>query len=113
MPAKLTDMAISVAEKVDASRPFTAGTPPEEMPDYPHGLTIYLTTDDLMRLGINKTKLDAEERVVGNFIGAVTDVNTNRVNGQVKYRCTIQIQQLGLELQPEQDRADQIYGKTT
>lgn len=108
--AKMVSMALSVAEKTDAARPFTDGQSPEDMVDYPQGLTLFIGTDELAKMGLNTGKLDAGNKVQGTFAGLVTGVNAQRVNGVVKYRCTIQITDLGLEPQPEQDRGETIYG---
>lgn len=107
----LKSMAKTVSEKEDEARPFTAGTPIDQISDYPSGLTLYLTSDELKKLGLNTTGLAAGTRVQGQFTGTVTSAGADLQNSLAMHRATIQIQDLGLEVAaPEKDRAETLFG---
>jgi formylmethanofuran:tetrahydromethanopterin formyltransferase len=89
---KMTDMALTTDEKAERMMP----PPPNETPDYPSGLCICLTQDELEKLDIEN---DAE---VGDTIhlvafAKVTSVSENTVNGEPKCRIELQITHLAAE----------------
>lgn len=110
---QVVSMAKSVSEKEDAARPMTDPIPLEKIPDYPYGLTIYIGTEEMKKLGLNADGLKSGQRVTGQFVGQVTDTSATMVNGLTQYRCSIQIQDLGLEQQAEKPASEIMYGKET
>ena len=97
---KLVDMRRTLDEKIEASMPS-----PMMANDYPYGLAISLTQDEL-----DKLDLDADCEV-GDLIdlralGRVTSVSKNEVEGKATCRIEIQLEQLGLEDEDHEDDDD-------
>lgn len=106
---KTVSMAHTVDEKVEMGKPFTDARDPDKLPDYPSGLQIYLSFEDLQKLGFAKDGLEGGTRCVGTFAAVVTDGGGTFANGMLKRRASIQITDLGLEKAPEQNKADVMF----
>ena len=99
---KMVSMARSSEEKARSMMPPSIS----DAPDFPYGLAISLTQDDLDKLDLDS---DCE---VGDMIdlrafGRVTSVSKNEVDGQQRCRVEIQIEQLGIEDESLEDEPDE------
>lgn len=107
---KLTSMAISTAEKVEMGRPMTAGISADKLPDYPHGLTLFISFEDMQKLALANEGLQGGQRVAGQFTGIVTAMSGDLENQILKRRATVQITDLALEVTSNNaDKADVMY----
>lgn len=98
MPS-MVSMERTPEEKAEASLPYDAI---KNQPDYPYGLSICFTQDEL-----DKLNLDAEVEV-GDYIhmvcmARVTSVSKTEVNGQDRCRVEMQIEAISCENEDTQD----------
>lgn len=113
MPASApVSMALSVEQKTDMARPYTDAIPAEKLPDYPSGLIIYLSFEELKKLGFGRGELQGGVKVTGQFNGTVMDSGSKFVNGMQQFTASIQIQDLSLSRGEEQNRASALFGST-
>lgn len=97
---KMVDLARTPAEKVEAALPAPASTP-----DYPYGLCICLTQDEL-------SKLDLDDEVeVGDMIhlfamAEVTSVSKVQRDGEASCRVELQVTHLAVEDEDDEDAPD-------
>ena len=95
---QLVDMAMDDEAKIDMVKPM----PLDEVPDYPFGLRICLTQEDLDKLGLDA---DCE---VGDLLdmrcfATVTSVSKNEVNGKPSCRVELQIEKIAVENEMDED----------
>lgn len=106
---KLASMAISTAEKVEMGRPMTSDIPADKLPDYPHGLQLFISYEDMQKLSLANEGLQGGQRVTGQFTGIVTSMSGDLQNTILKRRATVQITDLALEVTAGEDKADVLY----
>ena len=97
---KMIDMKRTQAEKSDATD--LAMPSVSDAPDYPYGLGICLTGDELDKLDL------PDDCEVGDMIdiramGVVTSVSKRQVNGSSECRVEIQLTHIGLEDEETED----------
>lgn len=89
-------LAYTPSEKVDRATSLNE-TRPEDMNDYPYGLTIFLSHETLQKLGYASGGLESGARV--SLLGSALIVSTESemINGVKERKCNLQIQTLALE----------------
>lgn len=113
MPIKPVSLAKTVEEKRREVTPYDE-RPVEEVPDYPYGLTLELSSESLRKLGLNREGALMTDQVF-NIAGRVlvTNVSSTKVNTMTEHRATLQVTELGLEpVGDETPRANIMYGNT-
>lgn len=94
--SKMVNMARTPEEKAEQMHRDSFPTPVSEMQDYPYGLCVTLTEEDLEKLDLDD---DCE---IGDMIdlrafARVTSVNKNQVGGKDRCRVELQIEELSVE----------------
>lgn len=107
---KLVSMAKTVKEKQKEATPWDEREA-EDIEDYPYGLAITLSHEELQKLGFARGELDAG--MVLDLVGKaqITNVDARQVNGVKRFSASMQIQQLGVSIDTKEDeRADNLFG---
>jgi hypothetical protein len=98
----LADMSLSDDEKLDMATPIAM----PDRPEYPYGLRICLTHDELAKLGI-----DPKEATVGGYFMlhaqcCVTSVSNNQTESGDCYRVEAQIEKAAVDGDDAEEAAD-------
>src|SRR5882724_3993765 len=88
----MSSMELSDESKLDAAMPI----PMADKPDYPYGLKICLTNDEIEKLGIDPTDATVGGRFMLQGIACVTSVSCDDRGGEKCYRIEAQIEDLGI-----------------
>ncbi len=105
MFSKMVDMRRSDAEKTAADGPFacsTVGGPTG--PDYPYGLRIRLSEDELAKLDLDGD-CTAGDMIDLRAFAKVINVNVEEVDGKPRRSIELQIQQIALENEETEEPA--------
>lgn len=90
--SKLVDMELSDEDKLDASMPIAMSS----KPDYPYGLRISLSHNELKKLGLD-ADCDVGDMIDLRAFGTVTSVSLNDDGGGKSCRVEIQIEKMAVE----------------
>ena len=112
MPARTpVSMGFTPQEKIDQAEEMSSGPSPEDMVDYPYGLRIHLSHEELQKLGYASEGLTPGTRVALVGYAVVKDASAEQVNTMTKRNASLQITDLAVEAAPEEtDRAAALYG---
>lgn len=103
-------MALTDKEKVEKADFKPDAT---DIPDYPYGLRIILSQEEMRKIGSIRDQLDSEVRVSLVGKGKVVSTSSESVMGMTERSVTIQITDLALEIFEEgPSRADRLYGNS-
>lgn len=105
MFSKMVDMRRTDVEKAAADGPFacsTIGGPTG--PDYPYGLRITLSEDELAKLDL-EGECSAGDMIDLRAFAKVTNVNITDVDGKPRRSIELQIQQIALENEETEEPA--------
>jgi len=108
---KMVSLARSPKEKIEQQKRYSEGTPADEMEDYPWGLTLRLSHEELQKLGM--ASMQIESGALYDLIGKaiVEGVTTKVVNGMKQNTIELQVTALALEPStPEVPRSTALYG---
>lgn len=103
MFSKMVDMRRSDSEKMASDGPFacsTVGGPTG--PDYPYGLRIRLSQDDLAKLDL-EGDCQAGDMIDLRAFAKVINVTDDDVDGKTRRSIELQIQQLAVENEEEDE----------
>ena len=92
MWSKLVDMELDDESKID----FVGPIPMSSKPDYPYGLRISLTENELEKLGL-EADCDVGDMIDMRCFGTVTSVSLNDGDGGKSCRIEIQIEKMAVE----------------
>lgn len=102
---KMVDMSLTPEEKVERILPQS----PAETSDYPYGLCICLTDDELEKLDLD-TDCEVGDTIHLVAFAKVTSRNETTVNGESKCRIELQITQLAVEDEDKEgEEAEEKY----
>ena len=105
-------MAYDDKEKIAKAQEYKDGPAPDDMRDYPWGLTITLTHSEMQKLGLGRDGLQTGQVVAIMGTAQVKSTGAEMVNGIAEKSATLQIQTLGLGEPPQEtSRASVIYGE--
>lgn len=111
---KSVSMALTPDEKERESRPYSEPAPLEEVNDYPYGLTIHLSANELKKLGFARGTLVPGDRLNIVGVGMVTSSHAETKNTIDTFSAGIQFQQLGIEkIDKPDNRAAALFGEGT
>jgi hypothetical protein len=88
----MTSMELTDDEKLDAVLPI-----PIDRPDYPYGLRICLTHEELVKLGLDHEDAFIGGMVHGHFMARITSVSANDSVDGPSARVELQIEALAIE----------------
>ena len=88
----MQSMELSDDSKLDAVMPM----PMADKPDYPYGLHICLTNDEIEALGIDPTDATVGGTFMMQAIARVTSVSCDDRGGEKCYRIEAQIEDMGI-----------------
>lgn len=94
---KMVDMRRSLDEKIEATMPS-----PMMQNDYPYGLCISLTHDELEKLDLDGD-CEVGDMIDLRALGRVTSVSKTEVDGKPCCRIEIQLEQLAVEDEDKED----------
>lgn len=96
----MKSMELNDESKLDAVMPISM----PDKPDYPYGLRISLTNEELDKLDLDKADAEVGGTIHGFFMARITSVSENEVNGGEKCcRIELQIEDLGIESEDQEN----------
>ena len=97
MFSKMVSMARSEGEKAEAVAEMMAPPSPSKMPDFPYGLCITLTEDELEKLDIEDDGIEIGDTIDLRAFAKVTSISKRQEGGRECCRVELQIEQLAVE----------------
>lgn len=89
----MVDMELDDESKEDAIQPYAM----PDKPDYPYGLRICLTHEELEKLNLDASDAFVGGMIHGHFMGRITSVSANDGENGSTCRIEIQIEALAVE----------------
>lgn len=97
MATVLKSMELDDEERIDMVRPFTMADA-NKGPEYPYGLRISLSQDELEKLGLDPADAEIDGYVMIRALGCITSVSSDkRGDGTECHRVEIQIEQMDID----------------
>lgn len=115
MAMMFQDMELSDDEALEMASPCAVMPDKKLLPQYPWGLRISLTQDELAKLKIDPATCNIDGMMHLHAIARVTSVSCDkRQDGTENHRVELQIEQLAVESEDEENaEADTIIAKTS
>lgn len=103
-PIVMQSMELDDESKLDAAQPIAM----DSRPDYPYGLRICLTHEELKKLDLDPADAFVGGMIHGHFMGRITSASANDYEGSgPSCRIEIQIESLAIESEDaENEEAD-------
>lgn len=109
------DMELSDDESLDMAMPCDTAVNKKLLPQYPWGLRISLTQDELKKLGIDPAACTIDGMMHLHAIARITSVSCDkRQDGEERHRVELQIEQLAVESEDKENaEADAAMSKSS
>jgi hypothetical protein len=101
----MTDMKRTPAEKVEEAVDMMCTAPISNVADYPYGLSLTLTEDELEKLGLD-TNCDVGDLVDIRAFAEVTSVSKHQSDGKDRCRVELQIVRMSVENEDTEEVGD-------